>query len=97
VQLHIHQIESLLHVPDVIAGIIDEHPSLTHEGSQREHLGTRPECSVEQTMGVQLPNPLAVHHVSLLLVPPSDASGIDQFGRQSPCFENRRRFPLRRG
>ena len=98
VQLQIHQIKRLLHVPDVITCVVDEHPPLTYEGTQGQHRRIRPERSVEQAVRVQALNPLAVHHVCLLLVPPSDASRIDQLRRQPARFQNfHQRDPIHTG
>jgi len=65
VEPDVHLGQRLLHVQDAAGAVPGQPPHLACVGAQRANLVARTERSPQQTVGHQLPDPLAVQHVAL--------------------------------
>ena len=88
-QLQIHLQLRLLHVLDVRSGIVEETLTLTWIGPQRGELCRRVKATPQQTLGMQLLEPLCVVDVGLATRYVLDVSGISHHDGDAPCLKDR--------
>ena len=77
-QLNVHQLQSLLNVLDVGCPIAQKVLALTDIGPQGSYLGTGTKGALQETIGVQLLDPLTIQGVRLAPGNILDVVGIDQ-------------------
>ena len=77
-ELHVHLGQRLLHVLDVLGGMLHQHGPLPQVAAQAADLILGPEGPRQQTVGMQLLQPLAVQHVRFPARHVLDASGVHQ-------------------
>ena len=87
-QLNVHLHQRLLHVLDVPSLHAQQHATLAVQCSQYANLVCRAECPAQQTIAVQLLQPLAVQHIGLATRHVLDVPGVDQQYRQASALQN---------
>ncbi len=76
--LEIHLIERLVNVLDMPAALAHERVAMAPERAHAAHLGRRTESRAQQTNGVEVLQPLAIHHVGLAAGHVLHVAGVDQ-------------------
>ena len=97
-ELHIHLGQRFLHVLDMVGRVLHQHGALAQVAPQPSYLRPGPEGSRQQSVGVQLLQPLAVQHVSLPTGHVLDAPRVHQHHLKSPLFQHpEQRYPVHPG
>ena len=77
-QLNVHLGQRLLHQLDLSTGLLYQVLPMPQITPQHAHLGSRPERTRQQSVAVQLLQPLAVANIGLASGNVLDVPGIDQ-------------------
>ena len=94
-ELHVHLAEGLLDVLNMVRGVADQHGALSQVAPQAPNLGLGPEGPRQQSIGVQLLQPLAVQHVGLATRYILDPPGVHQHHLKSPVLQDsEQRYPV---
>ena len=94
-ELHVHLGQRLLHMLDMVGRVFHQHRSLAQVATQASDLPVGPEGARQQSVGVQLLQPLAVQHVGLAPGHVLDAPGVHQHHRKAPFFQHaEQRYPV---
>src|ERR1700722_19649376 len=78
VQLHVHDLERLLHPVHVLCARFDERLSVSVQAPERRYLWRSAEDTRQKAVAVQLPQPLAVLHVGLAPRHAADVMGVHE-------------------
>ena len=97
-ELHVHLGQRLLHMLDMVGGVLHQHDPLPQAAAQAPDLPVGPESSRQQAVGVQLLQPLAVQHVGLAAGHILDAPGVHQHHLEAPLLQHpEQRYPVHAG
>ena len=87
-ELHVHLCQRLLHVLDVMRSVLHQHGPLAQVAAQTPDVRLGTEGSRQQTVGVQLLEPLAVQDVGLATGHVLDAPGVHQHHPKAPFLQH---------
>jgi hypothetical protein len=88
VELDVHEHERLLHVLDVRGGVLDDALSMTKQRTQSSDALTRSKTGAQQTVLVELLQPLRVVHVGLATRDILGVARVDQEDLEASRFED---------
>ena len=97
-ELHVHLGQRLLHMLDMMGRVLHQHGPLSQVAAQTPDLRVGPKGSRQQSIGVQLLQPLAVQHVGLAAGHVLDAPRVYQHHLEPTLFEHpEQRYPVHAG
>ena len=88
VKLEVHLVKCFLHVLDMCGAVAQEHIPLAGDGAEAADLFSRTERGGEQSVAVQLLEPLAIEDISLFAGDVFDIPGIDQADLDAEMLED---------